>query len=77
VTTLREGISVGYGDDYDAHLEGQEIDITGLPPGRYLLVHTVNPDRSLAELSYENNTSRALIRIARDARGRPTAKLLR
>jgi Lysyl oxidase len=76
-TTLREGISVGYGDDYYAHLEGQEIDITGLPPGRHVLVHTVNPDRSLAELSYENNTSRALIRIARDARGRPTAKLLR
>jgi hypothetical protein len=74
---LREGISVGYGDDYDAHLEGQEIDITGLPPGRYILAHTVNPDRSLAELTYENNTSRALIRIARDARGRPTAKLLR
>ena len=77
LSILREGISVGYGDDYDAHLEGQEIDITGLPPGRYILVHTVNPDRSLAELTYENNTSRALIRIARGARGRPTATLLR
>jgi Lysyl oxidase len=77
LSSLREGISVGYGDDYDAHLEGQEIDITDLPPGRYVLVHTVNPDRSLAELTYRNNTSRATIRIARDARGRPTAKLLR
>lgn len=45
--------------------------ITGLPPGRYMLVHTVNPDRSLAELTYQNNTSRALIRVARDARGPP------
>ena len=26
-------ISVGYGDDYDAHLEGQEFEITGLPAG--------------------------------------------
>jgi hypothetical protein len=77
LSNLREGISVGYGDDYDPHLEGQEIDITDLTPGRYVLVHTVNPDRSLAELSYRNNTSRAAIRIARDARGRPTAKLLR
>ena len=77
LSNLREGISVGYGDDYDAHLEGQEIDITDLPPGRYILVHTVNPDHALAELTHGNNTSRLLIRIARDARGRPTAKLLR
>ena len=73
---LRQGISVGYGDDYDAHLEGQAIDITDLPAGRYLLLHTVNPDRSLTESSYRNNRSRAEIRIVRDARGRPTVKLL-
>ena len=77
LTSLREGISVGYGDDYDAHLEGQEIDVTGLAPGRYVLVHTVNPARSLAELTYRNNTSRAVIRIGRTARGRPTVRLLR
>jgi Lysyl oxidase len=77
LTRLREGISVGWGDDYDAHLDGQEIEITDLHPGRYLLVHTVNPDHALAELSYRNNTSRAAIRMARDARGRPTVKLLR
>jgi Lysyl oxidase len=76
LSSLREGISVGYGDDYDAHLEGQAIDISDLPPGRYVLVHTVNPDRSLAESTYRNNSSRAAIRIARDARGRPTAKRL-
>jgi len=40
-------------------------------------MHTVNPDHALAELTHGNNTSRLLIRIARDARGRPTAKLLR
>jgi Lysyl oxidase len=76
LSSLREGISVGYGDDYDPHLEGQEIDITDVPAGRYVLVHTVNPDRSLAELTYRNNTSRSAIRIARDAHGRPTAELL-
>jgi Lysyl oxidase len=77
LSRLREGISVGYGDDYDAHLEGQEIDITDLPAGRYVLVHTVNPDRSLAERTNRNNTSRAAIRIALGAAGRPTVKLLR
>ena len=77
LTELREGISVGWGDDYDAHLEGQEIDISDLPAGRYVLVHTVNPDHSLAELTYRNNTSRAPIRIARDSRGLPMVKLVR
>ena len=39
-------------------------------PGRYVRVHTVNPDRSLAERIYGNNRSRAASRIARVARGR-------
>jgi hypothetical protein len=54
---LREGISVGYGDDYDAHLEGQEFEITGLPAGRYLLVHRVNSSRLLRETDYGNNVA--------------------
>ncbi len=54
---LEEGISVGYGDDYDAHLEGQSFEITGLPAGRYLLVHRVNPGRVLRESDYSNNAS--------------------
>ncbi len=54
---LLEGISVGYGDDYDAHLEGQSFDITGLDAGRYLLVHRVNADRVLRETDYSNNAS--------------------
>jgi hypothetical protein len=54
---LREGISVGYGDDYDAHLEGQDFDVTGLPAGRYLLVHRVNAARVLRESDYSNNAS--------------------
>src|SRR5919108_1397349 len=36
-------------------------------PGRYVLVQTVNPDRSLAERIYGNNRSRAASRIARVA----------
>ena len=31
---IREGISVGWGDDYSPHLEGQELDLTELPGGR-------------------------------------------
>lgn len=54
---LREGISVGWGDDYKPHLEGQEFDITGLASGRYVLVHRVNPERVLLESDYTDNTS--------------------
>ena len=54
---LREGISVGYGDDYKPHLEGQEFDITALPAGRYILVHRVNPRRQLVESDYGNNVA--------------------
>ena len=68
---LREGISVGFGDDYAPLLEGQSIDITDVPAGRYRLVHTVNPDRSLAERSYRNNRSSLPIRIGRVGAGRP------
>jgi len=61
---LKEGIAVGYGDDYDAHLEGQSFDITGLAPSRYLLVHRVNPVRVLRESDYSNNASSMLFELA-------------
>ncbi|HEY7003334.1 MAG TPA: lysyl oxidase family protein [Gaiellaceae bacterium] len=54
---IREGISPGFGDDYVPRLEGQWIDITGLPPGRYVLRHRVNVGRSLRESSYEDNSA--------------------
>ena len=49
---LREGISVGYGDDYAAYLEYQDLPLDGLPGGRYVLVHRVNSDRRIQEVSY-------------------------
>jgi hypothetical protein len=54
---LREGISVGWGDDYKPHLEGQEFDVTTLTEGRYVLVHRVNPERVLRESDYSDNAS--------------------
>jgi hypothetical protein len=61
--TIREGISVGFGDDYVPQKEGQSIDVTGLEPGRYVLVHRANPDRVLRERSYANNAASALIAL--------------
>jgi hypothetical protein len=60
VTHVLEGISVGYGDDYAAYLEYQDLPLTGLPDGRYILVHQVNADRHLKELSYANDAASLL-----------------
>jgi Lysyl oxidase len=76
VLRLREGISVGYGDDYDANLEGQYLGITGIPAGRYFLVHRVNADRRLLERSYVNNVAWVLVRISW-SRGAPNVAVLR
>lgn len=75
-TSVEEGISAGWGDDYRAYLEGQSIDITRLRAGRYLLVHKVEPDRTLRELSHTNNASSALIRISRPRGGGRRVKVL-
>jgi hypothetical protein len=55
--TVREGISVGFGDNYKPALEGQYFDLTRLPAGRYLIVHRVNVDHRLRESDYTNNAA--------------------
>jgi hypothetical protein len=61
---LVEGISVGWADVYEPWRDGQYLDITGLPAGRYLVVHRVNPGRVLLESRYGNNAASALIRLS-------------
>jgi hypothetical protein len=72
---LTEGISVGYGDDYKANLEGQSLRLTGLEDGRYLLVHRVNVGRRLRESNYANNEASLLFRLRRRG-GRPSVRVL-
>jgi Lysyl oxidase len=62
---VTEGISPGYGDDYVPRLEGQYLDVTSVPPGRYLLVHQANPDRALRESEYGNNAASVLLQLRR------------
>jgi hypothetical protein len=73
---IQEGISVGYGDDYDPTLEGQYVRLSGLRSGRYLLVHRVNVDRALRETRYDNNVASLLIAV-KWRRGRPSVRALR
>jgi len=72
---VKEGISVGWGDDYAANLEGQYLPLSHLRRGRYLLVHRVNSDHRLLESSYANNAASALLRL-RWRRRVPEIKIL-
>ena len=73
---MTEGISVGYGDDYDPWLEGQSLPLGGLPAGRYLLVHRVNAGRRLRESDYSNNAASVLLRLSRRS-GEPRVRVIR
>lgn len=51
------GISPSWADTYYASVEGQWIDITGLPSGQYILENEVNSNRMFEESSYRNNSA--------------------
>lgn len=73
---VTEGISPGYGDDYVPKLEGQYIDVSPVPPGRYVLVHRVNPDGALRESDYDNNAASVLLLLRRPTGDIPTIRVL-
>src|SRR3954454_11848442 len=74
-----EGISVGYGDVYFANLEGQFVDLTGVPAGQYYLVHRANADRKLVESDYSNDASSLLVELSwpDGTSAAPSVKVLR
>jgi serine protease len=73
---VEEGISVGYGDNYQAFLEYQDLPLDGLADGHYLLIHRVNSDRRVRELNYANDASSLLLDL-HWRRGLPYLRLLR
>jgi len=58
-----QGIQVGWADIYRASLDGQWIDITGVPAGSYTLELEVNPDRIIEEANYSNNITQLTLQI--------------
>jgi len=74
--TVTEGISPGYGDNYMPYLEGQSLPLSGLPRGRYVLLHRANADRRLRESNYSNNSASVLLDL-HWRRGVPSVTLLR
>jgi Lysyl oxidase len=64
-----QGISAGWGDQYHQATEGQELEVTGAPPGVYYLISTSNPDGAFLETTTENNTAWTSFRLTRDSKG--------
>ena len=62
-----QGISPGWGDEYLALLYEQDIDLTGVPGGRYALRITSNPDREIEEARYDNNEAVAYLTLQDEA----------
>jgi len=59
-----QGMSVGWGDSYGWHLEGQAIDLTGNPDGKYELTVAVDPEKRIIETSDDDNTACVLLQIS-------------
>ena len=58
-----QGMSVGWGDTYGAHLAGQEIDFSSNADGIYQLKIEVDPKKVLVESSESDNLSCVLLNI--------------
>ena len=57
------GLSVGWADWYAAFLPGQDLDVTGLPNGRYCLTSTADPRDGIDEADETNNARSRLLRL--------------
>jgi hypothetical protein len=60
---IQEGLGAGYVDLYEANLEGQNIEVTGIKSGTYYLVHRVNANSSICESNLSNNAAATKIRL--------------
>ena len=61
--TSIQGLSVGWKDVYSAGLDGQQININGVPDGTYWLESEVDPFNRVLESNENNNVHRILITI--------------
>jgi len=77
--SVEQGTSVGYTDRYPANFHGQNVELTKVPAGIYVLVHRGNPTGRVREVTLANNAASARIRVVWPlGRGRaPTVTVLR
>lgn len=65
----RQGLSVGWVDQYHHALEDQEVSIKNIPAGIYYLVTRANPDGNFLETTTSNNSAWTSFRLSRDSNG--------
>jgi hypothetical protein len=75
-THVLMGTTPGYTDRYPAFFHGQNIEITDVPNGNYVLTHRVNESMQLRELRYDNNAASVRVRLTW-RKGYPTVRVLR
>lgn len=61
-----QGLSVGWGDTYGWYLDGQWVEVDGVPDGDYLLRSTADRENRIQEAKEDNNVYEARIRIRRN-----------
>lgn len=68
VETIQQGISAGWADVYGSGIQGQDIDITDVAPGRYVLRQTFDPEGLIQEADEKNNSLDTLLEITADGK---------
>lgn len=58
-----QGLSVGWEDVYDVSVDCQWLDVTGVPPGNYILQLTVNPDHAYPDTNFNDNVAQTPVTI--------------
>ena len=72
-----QGISAGWVDQYHQSVEGQQLDVTGVPDANdYYLVSTSNYSRTYVESDYTNNTAWVRLALGHDSKGNRKATVL-
>ena len=69
-TSLRMGISVGWGDRYGSSLPDQYIDVTDLNSGNYRLIATADAGNRFAESNETNNTTWVDLKLTLNHKGK-------
>jgi Lysyl oxidase len=74
-SSLRMGISVGWGDRYGSSLPDQYIDVTDLVSGNYRLYATADLARQFTEASEDNNTTWVDLKLSLNTKGKGGSKV--
>jgi hypothetical protein len=73
-TSVRMGISVGFGDRYGSTLRDQYIDVTKLTSGTYRLIATADQGGLFRESNESNNRTWVDLKLELSAKGKGSSK---